>query len=341
MSDNKARYLTSDELLEKIFYYMERLFEEKELSKTLLLLTDLGKTLVNSDRASFWFWDKRKKQVWTLAASNIDKIVVPENTGFIGAAIFGNEVLITNNPYGDPRFNPDVDKSSGYFTKSILTMPVTNSEGVVIGAFQAINKINVDGSDDGFTEEDVKRMALATAFCGRSLESYLLYNEALEDQLTGLKNRRGMHAHYEKNIVPILASKNASIIMCDIDHFKHVNDTWGHNAGDAILQHVADTFMSLIGVDDGVFRWGGEEFIFLLPGKNIEEAACFAENCRKTIEESVCHFEGLDLQVTMSFGVGELSADLNTEENVKLVDEKLYYAKEHGRNQVCKQIPNQ
>lgn len=339
MAENNSRYLSSDELLEKIFYYMERLFEEKELSQTLLLLTDLGKTIVNSDRASFWFWDKRKKQVWTLAASNIDKIVVPENTGFIGAAMFGNEVIISNNPYNDFRFNPDVDKNSGYFTKSILTMPVTNAEGVVIGAFQAINKMTIDGKDDQFNETDVKRLALATAFCGRSLESYLLYNQALEDQLTGLKNRRGMHAHYEKNIVPILANKKASIIMCDIDHFKHVNDTWGHNAGDAILRHVADTFMSLIGVDDGVFRWGGEEFIFLLPGKTIEEATEFAENCRKTIEESVCRFEDLNLQVTMSFGVGELSAELNTEDNVKFVDDKLYYAKEHGRNQVCNRIP--
>ena len=61
---DQQKYLSSDELLEKIFYYMSRLFEEKELSTTLFLLTDLGKTLVNSDRASFWFWDKRKAVVW-------------------------------------------------------------------------------------------------------------------------------------------------------------------------------------------------------------------------------------------------------------------------------------
>lgn len=337
--ENTKKQLSSDELLEKIFHCMERLFEEKELSGTLQLLTELGKTLVNSDRASFWFWDKKQHEIWTLAALDISKITIPENTGLVGAAIMNNELLVINDPYNDPRFNSDVDKSSGYVTKSILTIPVTNSEGKVIGAYQAINKLDADGNDSSFNETDIKRIKLATAFCGKTLESHMLYSEATEDQLTGLQNRRGLYTHYEKSIVPILATKKASIIICDIDHFKRVNDTWGHNAGDAVLKHVANTYLSLIGINDGVFRWGGEEFIMLLPGKDIYEAADFAENCRKTIESSVCHFEELDIRITMSFGVSELDASLTTAENVKSADEKLYYAKSHGRNQVIHTIP--
>ncbi len=333
------RYPKSDETLTKIFYYMNELFKEKEFSKTIMLLTDMGKTLVNSDRASFFFWDKKNHQVWTIAALNTDKITIPENTGLVGAAILNNETIIVNDPYNDSRFNPNVDKSTGYHTKSLLTMPVTNADGKVIGAFQAINKLDAEGNDIGFTEEDAKRTSLATAFCGRSLESYLLYNEALQDQLTGLKNRRGLHAFYENNIAPILSKKDCSIIMCDIDHFKRVNDTYGHNAGDAILKHVANILLSSISIDDDVFRWGGEEFIFLLNGEKLEEAAIVAEEVRKKIEDSVCHFEGLDLKVTMSFGVNQLSPELTTEENVKLADDKLYYAKEHGRNQVISVYP--
>ena len=331
---DQKKYLSSDELLEKIFYYMSRLFEEKELSKTLFLLTDLGKTLVNSDRASFWFWDKRKHVAWTLAALGIDTITVPENTGLVGAAMMGNEILIINNPYDDPRFNPDVDKSSGYHTKSILTMPVTNSEGKVIGAYQAVNKINTDGSDGIFTEEDVKRLSLATAFCGRSLESYVLHNEAIEDPLTGLRNRRGLHTYYERRIATNKNFDSTAIIMCDIDHFKRVNDTYGHNAGDEVLKHVANTLSNSIGIDDGAFRWGGEEFILLLSHKHMAEAAEFAENLRKAIEADVITFEGTDIKITMSFGVSEIDPSLTTEENVEGVDAKLYYAKEHGRNRV-------
>lgn len=337
--ENNKKQLTSDELLEKIFYCMERLFEENELSGTLHLLTELGKALVNSDRASFWFWDKKKHEIWTMAALDISKITIPENTGLVGAAIMNNELLVINDPYNDPRFNSDVDKSSGYVTKSILTVPVTNSEGKVIGAYQAVNKLDENGMDSAFNETDIKRIKLATAFCGRTLESYLLYNESIEDQLTGLKNRRGLYIHYEKFIAPILASKKASIIICDIDHFKRVNDTWGHNAGDAVLKHVANTYLGLMGIDDGIFRWGGEEFIMLLPGKDLTQATEFAEHCRKTIEASVCHFEDLDIKVTMSFGVSELNADLDTAENVKDADAKLYYAKENGRNRVIHTLP--
>ncbi|MCR4649630.1 MAG: sensor domain-containing diguanylate cyclase [Lachnospiraceae bacterium] len=333
------RYPNSDETLTQIFNYMNALFNEKEFSKTIILLTEMGKALVHSDRASFFFWDKNSHEVWTIAALNTGKITVPEDKGLIGASILNNEVIITNDPYNDPRFNPEVDKSTGYKTKSILTMPVTNAEGKVIGAFQAINKLDRDGNAIDFNEDDAKRTSLASAFCGRSLESYLLYNEALQDQLTGLKNRRGLHSFYENNIAPLLSAKDCSIIMCDIDHFKRVNDTWGHNAGDAILKHVANIFKASIGIDDGVFRWGGEEFIFLMNGESLNEAHDFAEEVRKKIEDSVCHFEGLDLKVTMSFGVSQLSAELTTEENVKIADERLYYAKEHGRNRVISVLP--
>lgn len=334
------KYLSSDELLEKIFYYMSRLFEEKELSTTLFLLTDLGKTLVNSDRASFWFWDRRKHTVWTLAALGTDTISVPENSGLVGASMMNNQIVIVNDPYSDPRFNPEVDKETGYFTKSILTMPVTNSEGKVIGAYQAINKINTDGTEGKFTEEDVKRLSLATAFCGRSLESYMLYNEAMEDPLTGLRNRRGLHAHYERRIATLRIYEKASIIMCDIDHFKHVNDTYGHNAGDEVLKYVANLLQNSIRIDDGAFRWGGEEFILLLPHKSTAEAIILAERLRTLIEESVINFEGTDIKITMSFGVSEINPELTTEENVEAVDAKLYYAKEHGRNRVISEIPS-
>lgn len=336
--DNQ-KYLSSDELLEKIFYYMSRLFEEKELSTTLFLLTDLGKTLVNSDRASFWFWDKRKHTIWTLAALGTDTIEVPENSGLVGASMMNNEILIINDPYSDSRFNPAVDRETGYHTKSILTMPVTNNEGKVIGAYQAINKIDNEGNDAAFTEEDVKRLSLATAFCGRSLESYMLYNEAMEDPLTGLRNRRGLHAHYERRIATLRIYEKASIIMCDIDHFKHVNDTYGHNAGDEVLKYVANLLQSSIRIDDGAFRWGGEEFILLLPHKSTQEAIVLAERLRSLIEESVITFEGTDIKITMSFGVSEINPELTTEENVEAVDAKLYYAKEHGRNRVISELP--
>ena len=100
----------------------------------------MGRTLVDSDRASFWYWDVAKKQYWTLAALDSEQIVVPEGTGIVGASIQNNEVILMNEPYDDPRFNPEVDHKTGYVTRSILCIPVTNTSGRVIGAFQVLQR---------------------------------------------------------------------------------------------------------------------------------------------------------------------------------------------------------
>lgn len=331
MNEEKCCHiLTSDELLERIFSHMEKLFQEKELSKVLNLLTDLGKDLVGSDRCSFWYWDKRTHQIWTLAAHDVSKITIPENSGLVGYSIINNEILIINDPYNDERFNSEIDKKSGYKTETILVLPVTNTSGEVIGAYQAVNKIG----PYGFSMTDCKRLSLAAAFCEKTLESHMLYSEALMDQLTGIKNRRGFYDHYDKKIVPIMYNHPVSLIICDIDYFKKVNDTYGHNVGDAVLIHVAEVISKACRVDDGLFRWGGEEFIILLPKTCLDESAKIAERIRSEIENSVCSYDNLDVRVTLSMGVAELIPNVMINDIIKTADDKLYKAKEQGRNRV-------
>ena len=127
-----------------------------------------------------------------------------------------------------------------------------------------------------------------------------------------------------------------SMYICDIDFFKKVNDTYGHNAGDAVLKHVADLFKCSTRACDGIYRWGGEEFIAIMPNTELEEAAMAAERMRSNVEASVCKFEDLEIKVTMSFGVSQLSPVKSIEENIKVADEKLYEAKSTGRNRVIK-----
>ncbi len=322
--------LSADELLEKIFYYMNCLVVEKDFNKSILLLTDLGQTLVNAERASFWYRDIKKKQYWTLVAVGEDRITVPFGKGIVGASIENNETIIISEPYNDPRFNVQVDKETGYVTKSILCMPVVNSKGDVIGAYQAINKI----AGEKFDEQDVKRLSLAAAFCGKNLEAQLLKEESQIDQLTGLKNRRGFWEMYDSNIKESLKGIRSSIIMCDIDFFKKVNDTYGHNVGDAVLVYIADLMGRIIGNDGNVFRWGGEEFVMLVPGYTKDDAMELAESIRETVENSECHSEGNNVKVTMSFGVKELEYGRLSTEMIKEADENLYKAKKDGRNRV-------
>ena len=298
---------SAEQMLEDIFLYMSQLVDEKDFSKVVSLLTDLGRVLAHSERASFWYWDAKHKQYWTLAAVGSDKITVPEGSGIIDASIQNKETIVINDPYQDERFNPAVDKQTGFVTKSILCMPVTNAKGKVIGAYQAINKLNADGTAGTFDEKDKKHLTLAAVYCGKTLESYLL-----SDPQNG----------------------TASIIMCDIDFFKKVNDTYGHNAGDAVLQRIAAVLQEHVASEDEAVRWGGEEFILMCMDCPLVKAQEIAEHIREIVEHMSIEFEEHHIAVTMSFGVYQLDGDQTMDQNVKQADERLYQAKTTGRNRV-------
>ncbi|MBQ8177014.1 MAG: sensor domain-containing diguanylate cyclase [Oscillospiraceae bacterium] len=300
------------------------------------LLTELSKTLVNADRASFWKWDKRNHEIWTTAAVGTGRITIPEGTGLVGKALSEGKPIVTNDPYNHPDFNSAVDKKTGYVTKSILVMPVSNCKGEFIGAYQAINKLDNDGKFD--IVEDVRKLSLAAFICGITLESETFLDDSMHDKLTELKNRMGFHHDYNNKYSKLLNNEKefhtVSLFICDIDFFKKVNDTYGHNAGDAVLKHVAENFRRNSRNCDGVYRWGGEEFIVILPDTTPEQAAETAERLRLVIEASVCEFEDLKIKVTMSFGVTEINPSMSIEDNISVADEKLYKAKQNGRNQV-------
>ena len=323
---------SAEQMLEDIFLYMSQLVDEKDFSKVVSLLTDLGRVLAHSERASFWYWDAKHKQYWTLAAVGSDKITVPEGSGIIDASIQNKETIVINDPYQDERFNPAVDKQTGFVTKSILCMPVTNAKGKVIGAYQAINKLNADGTAGTFDEKDKKHLTLAAVYCGKTLESYLLDTEIRIDPLTGLTNRRGFYEFYEETVSDP-QNGTASIIMCDIDFFKKVNDTYGHNAGDAVLQRIAAVLQEHVASEDEAVR-GGEEFILMCMDCPLVKAQEIAEHIREIVEHMSIEFEEHHIAVTMSFGVYQLDGDQTMDQNVKQADERLYQAKTTGRNRV-------
>lgn len=326
--------ISAEQMLNDIFGIMQRLYNEMRSNenkrgdhiKVFEIFAELGRTLVEADRASFWRWDKRAHLLVTTAATGTTQIVMSDTTGLVGQALAENRAVLTNDPYNNPNFNAEVDKNTGYVTKSVLVMPVSNCRGEIIGAFQVINKLS---SDTGFDEiEDTKRLSIAAFICGMALESDIFLADSQRDKLTDLKNRFGFHSDYQTKYRHVTAP--LSIIICDIDFFKKVNDTYGHNAGDAVLVHVA----KILSLHGNAYRWGGEEFIIVLSDTNINGAAALAEKIRLDIMNSVCRFEDKEIRVTMSFGCTELNPALDAEDNIKIADARLYRAKETGRNRV-------
>ena len=122
--------------------------------------------------------------------------------------------------------------------------------------------------------------------------------------------------------------------MADIDHFKFINDTCGHQAGDEILRRVAAVFLKQCRDPDFPTRYGGEEFAVLLPSTGIEGAAKLAERCRREIEDLVLDVDGNTLEATASFGVADANGLASLDILIEQADAALYRAKRAGRNRV-------
>lgn len=159
-----------------------------------------------------------------------------------------------------------------------------------------------------------------------------LRNLAEKDKLTGLLNRHAGESALAQAFEDAQTSRKPyAVIFCDIDHFKRINDGHGHPVGDRVLVSVAQLLLSALRQGDMCFRWGGEEFLILLPAAGIHTACKLADRLR--YETSIAAIPEVG-QVTLSFGVGENGLDEPTDALLTRVDKALYTAKSRGRNRV-------
>ncbi|HSQ29913.1 MAG TPA: diguanylate cyclase [Gemmatimonadaceae bacterium] len=159
------------------------------------------------------------------------------------------------------------------------------------------------------------------------------------DALTGLDNRR----HLEERLDEMFEharrlNEPFACVMCDLDRFKSVNDTYGHQAGDAVLKQFARILRHEVREIDRAGRYGGEEFMLLLPGTVLDAAVTFAERVRKQVEAHTFTFDGTSIRRTASFGVSAWPHPriANSDVLVRAADDALYVAKETGRNKVVR-----
>ena len=161
----------------------------------------------------------------------------------------------------------------------------------------------------------------------------LLEASATTDVLTGLRNR----LYFNQRVIDEFerykrCHTELSLLILDIDHFKRINDIYGHTGGDEVLKNISNVLQNTLRELDVLARWGGEEFIVLLPGTGMNEAIEIAEKLRKQIE-SLTHENGE--VVTISIGVSTLTESETIEPWIARADKALYHAKKQGRNRCC------
>jgi diguanylate cyclase (GGDEF)-like protein/PAS domain S-box-containing protein len=237
------------------------------------------------------------------------------------------------------------EKIIGTSIQSILKKYFDDNTVIDIANIDSFNEVTINNKvfnirHISFTNK--KGQNIGSAFILRDITEYKLLTQklhelAVTDDLTGISNRRHFFDNASRELFRSKrASRPLSIIMFDIDHFKSVNDTYGHAVGDNVLKKIAARISSNLRSLDIYARYGGEEFIICLPETALEDAKNVAERIRGIVEETIMQdTNNNDFKVTVSLGVASLSHDSDAlEQIIEQADKALYKAKQGGRNRV-------
>lgn len=190
-----------------------------------------------------------------------------------------------------------------------------------------------------FSEEEMESIENFIYHLVYPLRNAISYQKALRaaqmDALTGINNRAAMDRSLDREVELSHRHDNPlSLLIIDIDHFKRVNDSHGHSAGDAILKSMASCIKETMRTSDMLFRYGGEEFALLLSGTDIEGARQVGERIRNAVQTYPFVFDGKELEISVSIGVADLGRRDSPSRLFDRADAALYQAKKSGRNQV-------
>lgn len=163
-----VRALDANEILELIFIYLTEVTSLRDYDDIIEVLANMGRALTSADRCTVWVVNDDRTKIWTKVAHGMDAIELPIDSGIVGDCIIKGKKCIIHDAYSDQRFNPDIDKRTGYITKSMMVIPMFDNYDNIIGAFQVINHL---GDKGAFDEQDMQRLMLASTYAAESVVS--------------------------------------------------------------------------------------------------------------------------------------------------------------------------
>lgn len=279
-------------------------------------------------RASVLLADPSGSHLTVHASNCIDRALWPAvkilpGQGFAGRVFQeGRSILSADAPAGHER---------GYQTSSFIVTPIFAGGDRPLGVLSITDKTN----KGHFTPRDEELLTIYASQVGIALSNARLYERATTDALTKLSNRH----HFDHQLDESMAEcakhgKPFTVFMCDLDHFKQKNDTYGHQVGDRVLVEAATIIKQRVGAAGLVGRYGGEEFIVMLPGVPVAAAREIADDARRLIEEFAFNAPEQPIRSTVSIGVSGRLPDEKAGAMIKRADAALYTAKHSGRNRV-------
>jgi diguanylate cyclase (GGDEF)-like protein len=264
------------------------------------------------------------------------KMIIKQGEGIAGWVASKGVPLLVPDVKTDRRFSPKVDRIEGARARSLVCAPIKN-KGKVIGVLEAVNK----AGKGAFTEDDLNMLLRLVDQAALAMERVTLHQKMEElvitDDLTNLFNMRYLNRSIEAEVLRSRRySTSVSLIFMDVDYFKYINDNYGHIIGSKLLVEMGQLLLKHLRDIDIVARYGGDEFVIVLPQTILNNAMIISERIRRAIEGH--HFlksEGLDIRITSSFGVAAYPETAKSKEDLmRLADEAMYNVKNRTRNGV-------
>lgn len=340
------------QIIEELKKRVEELSVFNEIGKALTSTLDLRKVLdIIMEKISELFRPKN----WSLllldettnqlyfeiavgeGAERLFDIRLSLGEGIAGWVAQHGEPLLISDAYSDPRFNPSADEKTRFKTQSIICVPL-KSKGKVLGVIELINQLE----GRSFRIEDLTLLKTLADYAAIAIENARFFKRVQEltitDDMTNLFNSRHLQQQLD---VELQRSRRYhlkfTLVFLDLDHFKLVNDTYGHLVGSRVLRETADIIRACLRDVDVATRYGGDEFVILLPETDTDQALTVVNRLRDALNQHVfVESEGHHIKLTASFGLATYPDDADSKvEIIRLADNAMYHVKETTRNGIC------
>ncbi|OGP56211.1 MAG: diguanylate cyclase [Deltaproteobacteria bacterium RBG_13_61_14] len=270
------------------------------------------------------------------ASDKLKDVRLKIGEGIAGWVAQHGQPLITEDASQDPRFAKWVDQKTGFETKSMVCLPLI-SKGRTLGVIELLNTVR-----GHFSERDIELLVALADFTAIAVENarYVkrIKDLSIVDDVTGLYNSRHLHALLETEISrAVRYSAPFSVIFLDLDYFKLVNDNHGHLVGSRLLREIGQVLRFNLRTVDWATRYGGDEFVLILPRTGRKEALLVAQRLRHALNGTVfLKSEKLNIRITASFGIATFPEDAKSKEDaIRLADQAMYRVKRSTRDDIA------
>lgn len=324
--DGESPYACLEALTELAVEVQQR----RTLDELLQVIVDRTASILGVPRVSIRLFDPSHTNLVAVCRAgepfHLEEAEFEPGEGLLGWIAQQCQPIRTDDANTDPRFAP----------RPGLRAPLGSFLGVpLVSGRTGMGVLSAVGGDKKFEPHHEWLMTLVAAICAPRVDIVRLAKLSQVDPLTGSLNRRG----FDEAFPEVQAREGGyveplSVVMVDIDHFKQINDEHGHAVGDEVLKHVTRMLGETLRAGDAVVRYGGEEFLLILPEADRIQAGRVAERARRLVEKYPAVVAGRRIPATISLGVAQRRSNESRDSVIARADEAMYTAKRSGRNRV-------